>query len=579
MPQGSFVKIAEIITQFLISHNVHHVFGIPGYANSPFYLSLYENPQVEVILTKHEYGAAWMAYGYAISSNKFGVCTGTSGGAVTNMLSGIAAAYANSIPLLIITGQVETTKFGLGAFQEMTGQGPRSIDILKLMAPLTKENIMMTKAEQWEGILHRIEIALHTGRLGPVHLNIPVDLQMQESQFPALTKFQPPALGNQTKLLQDLQEIQLLLQTAKHPFLLIGRGCQRYQSDVIALANALSIPFGTTLQAKGLVASEKNILDLGVTGIAGSLRCRHYLKNDCDLLISLGASLNEFTTFGFAEWFIQEQKIVQIDIDPAQLFKFKAIHRAFNYDLQSFLPVAAQQLPSSCCEFDFQQFQSYYASIPLESTIPKDKEIEGKLAPGDVIALLECFCPPDTMFFADAGNHAVWAALNLKMKQSQMFVIDINTGCMGSGVNAVIGAKVAHPARAAVCICGDGGFFMNGIEISTAVEYQIPVTWIIFNDQQLGMVAQGFKEKYHRNVDVSYRHSNVANLAKSLGIKTISIYSTQALSMALAELNMLTQPLVFDIHINAAYVPLYGRGVEVKNKQPLRDANQPANSV
>jgi acetolactate synthase-1/2/3 large subunit len=562
-----------MLRDFLIDCDVRKIFGVPGYANHPVFLATMTRPGIDCVLTKHEAAAAWMAYGYALSTGKFGVCSGTSGAGTTNLVSGVVSSYYNSVPLLVITGQVEKTKFGKGAFQELTGTGTRSVSAMEIFAPMTKLNLAVNDADQLPSALSRAYEALTTGRRGPVHLSIPIDTQKTVVNG-AYTLKVPE---RQERLSQrQLSELAGMLADAKAPLLLFGRGCRNERELATAFAEKLGVPFCTTMQAKGLVAACHE-LNYGLTGIAGSPRANHYLTEACDLLVCLGTSLNEFTTGGYRPEFGANKKLVHVDLDEREFDKnYRADLKIHADCAELFAAVLASDKFGHAPSEERRRVYATFAEIPLEQPVTRDREDGNRITPMDIMDLLEEGCPDDTVFVADSGNNAVWTVHYLQTRRGQDFQIDINTGCMASGVISCIGSKLARPERPVVSICGDGGFMMAGFEAATAADYDVPVLWVVMNDGKLGMVRQGGVMKFNAYVADEYKNCDIAATAATMGLATRVVETVAEFKDALRTFFADQKPTVLDVRFNDRYLPsVYARVRKAQDDQTIQVERKP----
>lgn len=553
------MNTVDLIRDFLIECHVEYLFGVPGYANHPMYLSTLSRSGVDVVLTKHEASAAWMAYGYALSTGRFGACTGTSGAGTTNLVSGVVAAYYNSIPVLVLTGQVEREKFGRGAFQELTGSGCRSVSALKIFEPITKLNVMIEGPNDLPAVLEKAHVAMTTGRRGPVHINIPIDVQkaVVEDASRFLLPRPAPVDGSQAVTDEQLGSFKAALAKARAPMVLLGRGCRGDRDLARRFVEELGVPFCTTIQAKGLLSFGHHY-DFGVAGIAGSPRCNQYLAETCDLLIAIGTSLNEFTTSGYASEFGAQGNLIHVNLDPTEFNKNYPTKLPIATDCRAFFERVLDACPLTISSA-IPELREAYGAVPVKKPVERSYD-DGRIAPMDVMAILEEECPSDTVFLADSGNNAVWTVHYLETTRDQDFQIDINTGCMASGVISAIGSKLARPDRPLVSICGDGGFMMSGFELTTAADFDVPVLWVVMNDHKLGMVKQGGMMKFGVSVGDEFKHCDIAAVAASLGVGSRVVSTAEEFRSALKDYFVAPSPFVLDVRFNDSYLPaVYAR--------------------
>lgn len=537
--------VSEYILEMISSYDVTEMFGVPGYANYPFYAATDKFKNMKTVLARHEGGASWMALGYALGGKPFGVCTGTSGAGTTNIVSGVVAAYANSVPMLVLTGQVETTKIGRGAFQELSGRGSRCPDVHGIFKCMTKYSETIWNPSSCEQIVTEAFQKMLSGRMGPVHLNVPLDVQrMPMVSFTTPEQHEIETRAFDTSLVEVFSD---LFNSARNPMVLVGRGCRLSTKSLEVFLNASRVPYVTSIQAKGLVP-ENSEQYFGVLGVSGSLRANQYFNDYCDLLICLGSSLNEFTTNSFSEK-MNTVKMVRVDVDSEELKKYNQFSLSICSDVEEFFTHANVYLGSEKRE------KSFFATKLEPIKKPPRYGNSEKISPVEIVECVEEWASSDTLFTADSGNNAVWVVHYLTLKDKQRFFIDINTGCMGSGIVSAIGFQFANRNRPIVALCGDGGFMMNGMEVAVAVENNLNITWIVFNDSKLGMVAQGALAKFNLDVGSNYTQSNIAAMASAMGAHAYLVNSKSELKAALQARGEQTGPCVIDVRFDDSILP------------------------
>lgn len=563
------LNVAELIVHELEAAGVSHLFGVPGYANAPIFLGT-RGRSVTPVLARHEEGSGWMAYGYAAGSGHIGACTATSGPGALHLVAPVAAAYANSLPLLVITGQVETPKFGRGGFQEMTGRGARNPDVMSIFSSITKRNEMITSADGFHSVLRRALRDASSGRPGPVHLNIPVDVQKLYAQQIACGDAAhgvPARVGASAAAAhasQDVDAASLRLVTdaiakADAPLLLFGRGCLWARELAASLVRRSALPFATTMQFKGMVAPE-SLQHLGFVGVAGSPRANAYLQSECDLIIAVGTSLNEFTLNGYDLGGFARARLIHVDIDPAVQGRSVKPALSLVSDSRAFLSALDASLTAWRFADSKGGFARAVSTADRAPVVPLPADPQGRIAPHAAIACLEENAPDRAVFVGDSGNNAVWLVHYLRMRDSQEFHIDINTGCMGSGVVSCVGLWLARPERPIFSVCGDGGFMMLGNEVASAVELGADITWVVLNDLKLGMVWQGYVERYGIEMASSFEQADVGSMAAAMGAQARVVRTEAQLREALAERARLRGPLIIDVRIDDRYLPqVYAR--------------------
>ncbi|MFC6376894.1 acetolactate synthase 2 catalytic subunit [Tatumella terrea] len=470
---------AQWVVQALRAQGVQTVFGYPGGAIMPVYDALYDGG-VEHLLCRHEQGAVMAAIGYARATNKTGVCIATSGPGATNLITGLADAMMDSVPVVAITGQVSTAVIGTDAFQE--------IDVLGLSLACTKHSFMVQSAEELPGILAEAFAIAQSGRPGPVLVDIPKDIQLGAADFTEVTASvdEIPAFAE-----NQMEEARRLLAAARKPVVYIGGGVG-IAGAVPALREFLSAtgaPSVCTLKGLGCVNAD-NETYLGMLGMHGS-KMANLAVQECDLLIAVGARFDDRVT-GKLDTFAPEAAVIHLDIDPAELNKLRRAHVSLQGDLNQLLPALSQPLDISAW---------------CSSVIAMKRDYASRYDhPGDPIyapALLKALSdkkPAQTIITTDVGQHQMWTAQHMSFDAPDRFITSSGLGTMGFGLPAAIGAQVACPQDTVICVSGDGSIMMNIQELGTIKRRQLPVKILLLDNQRLGMVRQWqqlfFEERY-----------------------------------------------------------------------------------
>ncbi|MBN1191789.1 MAG: thiamine pyrophosphate-binding protein [Dehalococcoidales bacterium] len=560
------VTSAALLLKYLKAEGVDYIFGVPGTALVPLYDAINKTGLVTPILTKHEEGAAFMADGYARVSGKIGVCYATSGPGATNLVTGVATAYMDNIPLLVITGQVATNVYGKGTFQDSTKAG---VDSVAMFDPLTKySEIMMSRYKVPEMIREAFRVA-YGGKKGPVHLSYPKDIMEAEIEDTTM----PPSTYRVKSEYFDRKlviEAAMKLVKAKRPAMLVGSGVisSGATSQVLELAEMLNIPVVTSPKAKGAFP-ESHDLSLGVLGLCGSLAAEEYImSNDVDVLLVVGASMNQMTTFSWDPRIMPTDCLIQINIDPSEIGKNYPAHIGLIgdcgvvldeiqfrilRDLQEYDPVPERPV-EQILEFKkkagryLEEEKMYSESVPIK--------------PQRLMYELQEIMPEDAIMFFDTGNHICWA-LHYMMFDRPNFVSAFGMLTMGYATAASIGGKLAAPDRPVICVAGDGCFLMNGMEIATAVNYNIPVVWIIENNAKLGLVHELQKFSLgEKTVSTTFKPINCAKIAEGLGAQGFRIEKPGELKKVLPAALESKRPTVIDCVIDPDEVPPITRWVK-----------------
>lgn len=545
---------AEVIVRSLEKHGVEYVFGIPGGAIEPLNNALHKSA-IKVIVAKHEEGAAFMADGYARVSGAIGVCCSTAGPGATNMITGLASSFADSIPVIALTGQVATSLFGKGAIQEFSVQSSGIVSIFKQITKYS--DIIINEKKAGEMISRARRLAL-TGRKGPVHLNLPTDIM----------KRQVPETHERCSTTQVMgfdrggviEAAQLLL-NAKRPVIVAGWGTVLSKADIELqeLAEMMDIPVATSPKAKGIL-SESHPLSLGVLGFAGSPASREYvIKRDVDVMLAVGTSFNEFVTSGWDKRLHPMKSLIHIDIDYNEIGKNYFVDVGIAGDartvLRELIYELRRQLKKRKGVGDDRRKEVH--SIK-ESTATKSRKLDGvPYKPQRLIMDLAASLPKDTLYFLDNGNSMAWAIRHLNMTLPYSFYVGLGFASMGFAVAASIGAKLAAGDRPVVALVGDGSFLMNGMEVATAVNHNIPVIWVVMNNSMLGTVYHARKlAAIPEGIESRFKPVDFVKLAEGLGARGIRITKPGEINREMmAEIIAAGVPTVLDVIIDPEEVP------------------------
>ncbi|MFM7014240.1 MAG: acetolactate synthase large subunit, partial [Actinomycetota bacterium] len=475
---------AQAIIRSLEMLGIDTVFGLPGGAILPTYDPLMDSKKIRHILVRHEQGAGHAAEGYASSSGKLGVCIATSGPGATNLVTAIADAHMDSVPLLAITGQVASTHIGTDAFQEA--------DIVGITMPITKHSFLVTRAEDIPGtIAAAVQIAT-TGRPGPVLVDVAKDAQNQKAEFVWPPKVDLPGYKPVTKAhgKQISAAADLILQSKK-PVLYIGGGSIRAgaHKELLKIAALTGAPAVTTLMARGALP-DTHPQHLGMPGMHGTVPAVTALQK-ADLLITLGARFDDRVT-GDAKSFAPFAKVIHIDIDPAEIGKIRHADVPIVGDLKEVLKELNAELDKKLKtkKLDLKEWWKFLNELKKRYPLGYDWPEDGKLSPQYVIERIGELSGPEAVFAAGVGQHQMWSAQFIKYERPNSWLNSGGAGTMGYSVPAAMGAKVAQPDRLVWAIDGDGCFQMTNQELATCTINQIPIKVAIINNSSLGLVRQ-----------------------------------------------------------------------------------------
>jgi acetolactate synthase I/II/III large subunit len=551
---------------------IKDVFGLPGGAIIPFYDELMASTAIRHILVRHEQGAGHAAEGYASSSNKIGVAIATSGPGATNLVTAIADAYMDSVPLLAITGQVFSTLMGSDAFQE--------VDIVGITMPITKHSILVTRPEDVPAALASAYQIATTGRPGPVLVDITKDAQQKTAPFVWPPKVDLPGYRPVLKAHgKQIQAAAQLLADAKRPVLYVGGGVIRSQAskELLVLAEKTGAAVVTTLMARGAFP-DSHTQHLGMPGMHGSVPAVLAIQ-ESDLLIALGARFDDRVT-GRVEDFAPDAKVVHVDIDPAEISKIRVADVPIVGDAKDVIAdltaayddVVRQQGAADLSEW-WKRLTGLQKEFPLGYDIPTD----GLLSPQMVIERIGQLTGPEAIYAAGVGQHQMWAAQFIKYERPNAWLNSGGAGTMGYGLPAAMGAKVANPDRVVWAIDGDGCFQMTNQELATCTLNNIPIKVAIINNSSLGMVRQWqnlFYEGRYSFTDLNTGHMGdgtqsrmvpdfvkMADAYGALGIRVTKVEEIDAAIKLALETN--DRPVVIDFIVSrdAMVWPMVPQGV------------------
>ncbi|PKM80513.1 MAG: acetolactate synthase, large subunit, biosynthetic type [Firmicutes bacterium HGW-Firmicutes-14] len=467
---------AGALIECLKEQGVEVVFGYPGGNILPVYDALCQSSDIKHILVRHEQGAVHAADGYARVTGRVGVCIATSGPGATNLVTGIATAYMDSIPLVVITGQVPTTMVGTDAFQE--------VDITGITIPITKHNYLVRDAAKLPLIIKRAFHIASTGRPGPVLIDLPKNVLQQEITYTQPTDlkllgYKPTYRGHKSQVTTACN----LIKHARRPVIYSGGGVIASNgSEVLTeLAERISAPVVSTLMGLGGIPG-CHPLSLGMLGLHGA-RYANMAVMECDVLVALGVRFDDRVAVDFSS-FAPKAKIIHVDIDPAEIGKNVKIDVPIVGDVRMVMETMLGQLAA-------QKEEQWLAHIEeLKKKYPLKYEQGTGLKPQSIIETIRELTSGEAIIVTDVGQHQMWAAQYYKAKKPRTFVSSGGLGTMGYGLPAAVGAKVGVPDRPVILITGDGSFQMNMQEFGTAVEQGLPIKVIIMNNHSLGMVRQ-----------------------------------------------------------------------------------------
>ncbi|WP_226683177.1 thiamine pyrophosphate-binding protein [Sutcliffiella horikoshii] len=536
---------AAVLAKLFKKWDVQHIFGIPGKAISPIIYAS-DKEDIEFVLCKHETGAGFAAAGYSFMSGKIGVAIGTSGPGGTNLLTAAGQAKASHIPVLIITGHPSMKDTGKGMGQDSSLFGT---DLVEMFRHVTKFSARVERGDMLQPLLqHALEKAL-SGVKGPVHLSIPFDILLEEIDPFELDLPKPIEM-----ISTNLDRVKLELQNATRPLLFLGKGVHSSKAykEIQLLAEHWTIPVMTTPGGKGAFKTNHS-LSLGAFGLGGTKEASDYLRKGVDLLIVIGSKLSDMSTAGFTPDMYPDH-LIHFDYDSTFIGKsIKVPTTPVMGDIRSNL----QHL------LDLAEVISTESSKFLQpkqiKEVPFNKPSE-YMSAETTIKVLRNELPEDSIVFGDDGSHTFYGIRHFDIYQPGSFIFDDIFGAMGHGIGYSIGAKIAAPHKPIVCLVGDGCMFMHGTEISTALNYQSPVLFIVLNNGRLDMVEKGMKKMNGKSIGAIYNSPlDIAAFANSMGLDSYKCYNPldlkNAIVLGLTTLETKKTPFVIEVIVDPDEIP------------------------
>lgn len=527
---------SQIVIECLKEQGVDTVFGYPGGAILNVYDELYKHSdEITHILTSHEQGASHAADGYARATGKVGVCFATSGPGATNLVTGIATAYMDSIPVVAITCNVGVSLLGKDSFQE--------VDIAGVTMPITKHNYIVKDVKQLAETIRKAFVIAKKGRPGPVLIDIPKDVTADKADYKRaeIEPVQPDGHISGSKLEHAVR----MIGKSKKPFIFIGGGgiLSGASKEIYEFVKKVDAPVTDSLMGKGAFPGTDELYT-GMLGMHGT-KAANYGVSECDLLIVLGARFSDRVT-GNAKKFASRAKILQFDVDAAEMNKNVIIHEGIVGDLKVSLSKVNEKLKQQSHPEWIARIQEYKEKYPLTYSP------EGLTGPF-VIEEIYRQTKGDALVVTEVGQHQMWAAQYYKFTEPRILLTSGGLGTMGYGLGASLGAKMGRPEKTVVNIAGDGCFRMNMNEIATAARYHIPVIQVVMNNHVLGMVRQWQDLFYGKRYSATVLNDKVdfVKLAEALGASGIRVTSREEFKEAFEKALAMEGPVVIDCRIDS----------------------------
>jgi acetolactate synthase-1/2/3 large subunit len=549
--------------EVLKRNGVDSIFGIPGGPLIPLFDALFDDPDLRLYLTRHEQGAGHMAEGYAKASGRLAVCTGTSGPGATNLVTPIADAYMDSVPMLALTGQVGSTRVGTDAFQEA--------DIVGITLPIVKHSWLVKDAHELPTVLEEAIHVATTGRPGPVLVDVCVDQWAVEVEDytgpfpPDMPGYAPPSSPGHPR---QLAAAARAIAESKRPVFYVGGGiiASDAADELVRMAEVAQIPVATTLMGLGGFPAS-NPLYIGMPGMHG-IAAGTFAFQESDLVVAVGVRFDERVLSTVMHEWAPHAKIIHIDVDPAEISKNRAAHIGIAGEAKAVLDALADTYVQQEARHDdasrsqwMNRINGWLAEFPFQV----DDDEPGVIAPQNVIKSVYDITGGDAIVATEVGQHQMWAAQFYRFEQPRKWITSGGLGTMGFGLPAALGAQVAFPDQLVVDIAGDGSFEMTLQELSTAQTYGLPVKVVILNNGFLGMVRQWqelFWDKRYSNTSFGEFQPDFSALAGAYGIPGTRVEDPDDLEDALRETLSTDGPALIDIQVNrdAKVFPMVPQG-------------------
>lgn len=543
---------SEIVIECLKEQGVDTVFGYPGGTILNIYDALYKHSdEIHHILTSHEQGAAHAADGYARVTGKVGVCMATSGPGATNLVTGIATAYMDSVPVVAITANVGVPLLGKDSFQE--------VDIAGITMPITKHNYIVKDVTKLADTIRRAFVIAQTGRPGPVLIDITKDVTAAETEF---ERKEPENIARITDTIieEDLEIAVKMIQKAKKPYIFVGGGAviSEAHEELTEFAHKIQAPVADSLMGKGAFSGTDELYT-GMLGMHGT-KTSNFGVTESDLLITIGARFSD-RVIGNAKKFAKNAKILQIDVDPAEINKNVITNASVIGDIKEVLLRLNKKLEQINHKEWLEEIEALKEKYPL---VYEEEQLTGPY----IIEELYRVTKGEAIITTEVGQHQMWAAQFYKFSKPRTLITSGGLGTMGYGLGACIGAKSACPEKTVINVAGDGCFRMNMNEIATAVRYDIPIIQVVINNHVLGMVRQW------QNLFYGGRYSNTilndkvdfVKLAEAMGAEGIRVTTKEEVAPAIEKAIQLKKPVVIDcmIHCDDKVFPMVPAGAAIE---------------
>jgi acetolactate synthase-1/2/3 large subunit len=549
------IQVSELVVKYLERLGIEFIFGMPGAHILPVYDSLYHS-SVKTVLAKHEQGASFMASGCARASGKISACITTAGPGATNLVTGIASAYADKQPILIITGETSTHIFGKGGLQESSGEGG-SIDQSALFQGITRYHKVVERTDYLANVLNQASKALFSDTPGPVLLSFPFNVQKELVDADLLDEVltEKPAYLMYENI-QSINALTDMILEARNPVIVAGYGCIKSgaQELVCELSDSLNIPVTSSMKGKGVI-SEQSRLSLGSLGVTSTGYAYRYIVDNADAIIFLGAGFNERTSYLWDKTLLENKKIAQIDSNSEQLQKVFKADVAITADIKAALRGVLKNLDAQGVDREAARKQ-----IAANDTVEKRDAGSSEVFQSGFALVEKFFKRLEKRFAKDLivfDDNMIFAQNFFNVSAGNRFYPNSGISSLGHAIPAAIGARFSEH-KPTIAIIGDGGFQMCCMELMTAVNYEIPITVVMFNNATMGLIRKNQHQGYgQRYIDCDFSNPDYSLLAKSFGIEFQHVETAADLDRVFAETDFVADINLIEIMLDKELFPNY----------------------
>jgi acetolactate synthase I/II/III large subunit len=547
------MRVYEAIVKALESLGVDAAFGGAGENDASLMLALKHSTKIKPVIVRHEQAAAFMACGYAMFSNQLGVCFATAGPGGFNLFSGLAVAMSDSYPVLAISGYSSLAWKGKGALNETSGVN-RTPNSQTMFAATTKRAFFLEDAAQTCDILEEAVNCAFEGRPGPVHITIPVDLTLPHvsvDNYHDIRRTVRPVLAEPAQIAKVAAVLAEAVRQDKRVLILSGFGAIRSGagSELRRFVDRFQIPFVTTQDGKGIIA-ENHPLALGVFASAGNAGARDAFKH-ADVVLAIGNSFAQYATFNFYPTLFENKVLIHVNIDPAEIGKVYRTDHALVSDARPAIAALTESMSNSVGSVKpAQVVKDGHQSAAIV-------DLTGQIHPGQLAQSLSKLLPDNSVVLGDAGAHVAWLSYYVDLSRGQNFRKPGSFGPMACHVNGALGVKCAHPDRTVVVGCGDGCYLLSGFELLTAVQHDIPVIWIIFNDGEFKLIKLYQLSTFHESGLVEFTNPDYVAYARACGAKGYRVETLAEFEAAFSEALASGKPTLIDASITRLAIPHY----------------------